>query len=129
MMKRLIVTLTVAGLLLIVSGPILAHHGQADHDTSKNVTVKGTMTDFKFINPHCLLFFDVTNDKGETEKWEGQLTSPNKLAHVGWTKYSLKPGDAVTVGGYPSKSGSHTIWIRSLIGPDGKSFSVSENQD
>lgn len=117
------------GWLLIVSQPILAHHGTAAYDTGKTITVKATMTQFDFVNPHCELFFDVKNDKGETEKWQGELTAPNKLARAGWTKYTLKPGDAITVAGYRSKTGTNTLWIRSLIGPDGSPLPLSENQD
>jgi len=119
----------VVGFVLIVSRPILAHHGTAAYDTSQTVTVKAVMTEFDFTNPHCQLFFEVKNDKGEIEKWQGELTAPNKLSRAGWTKNTLKPGDAVTVAGYRSKNGAHSLWIRSLIGPDGTSLPLSENQD
>ncbi len=115
--------------VLVVSKPILAHHGTAAYDTSQTVTVKAMMTEFDFTNPHCTLFFDVKTDKGEIEKWQGELTAPNKLSRAGWTKNTLKPGDAVTVSGYRSKNGSRSLWIRSLIGPDGSSLPLSENQD
>lgn len=128
-MKRLSAAIAAGALLLFVSAPISAHHGTAAFDTSKTVTVKGTMTEFDFTNPHCELHFDVTNERGETEKWSGELTAPNKLARAGWTKYTLKPGDAVTASGYVAKSASHTMWIRGLIGPDGQSLPLSENQD
>jgi Family of unknown function (DUF6152) len=128
-MKKLLVTLAALALLLVVAGPVLAHHGTAAFDTSKSITVKATMTQFDFTNPHCTLFFDVKNEKGETEKWQGELTAPNKLARAGWTKETLKPGDAVTVSGYASKTGAHSLWIRTLLGPDGKALPLSENQD
>ena len=128
-MKSLKITLAALGLLLVMGAPVLAHHGTAAFDTSKSVTVKGTMTQFDFTNPHCQLFFNVTDEKGETAKWQGELTAPNKLARAGWTKETLKPGDSVTVTGYMSKTGTHTIWIRNLIGPDGKALPLSENQD
>jgi uncharacterized protein DUF6152 len=128
-MKSLRVAMFALGFLLILSVPALAHHGTAAFDTSKTVTVKGTMVQFDFTNPHCQLFFNVTDDKGETDKWQGELTAPNKLARAGWTKETLKAGDSVTVSGYVSKTGAHTIWIRTLIGPDGKSLPLSENQD
>jgi uncharacterized protein DUF6152 len=126
--KSFVLILTI-GWLLIVSQPILAHHGTAAYDTSKVITVKATMTQFDFTNPHCELFFEVKNEKGETEKWQGELTAPNKLARAGWTKYTLKAGDAVTVGGYRSKTGTNTLWIRTLVGPDGNPLPLSENQD
>ena len=75
------------------------------------------MTDFRFINPHVQLFFDVKNDKGEVENWQAELTAPNKLARAGWDKHTLKPGDSITASGYVSKDDAHTMWINKLIGP------------
>jgi hypothetical protein len=129
MRTKLSVIMLVVGFVLIVSRPILAHHGTAAYDTSQTVTVKAVRTEFDFTNPHCQLFFEVKNDKGEVEKWQGELTAPNKLSRAGWTKNTLKSGDAVTVSGYRSKNGAHSLWIRSLIGPDGTSLPLSENQD
>jgi Family of unknown function (DUF6152) len=128
-MRTKLSVIILVGLVLAVSRPILAHHGTAAYDTSQTVTVKAVMTEFEFINPHCQLYFDVKNDKGEMEKWQGELTAPNKLSRAGWTKDTLKPGDAVTVSGYRSKNGSQSLWIRSLIGPGGNSLPLSENQD
>jgi hypothetical protein len=91
------------------------------------VTVKGTVSDFEFVNPHCQVYFDVKNDKGETESWQGELTAPNKLMRAGWDKHTLKPGDLVTVTGPVAKSGKHSIWIHKLTGPDGQSFSLTED--
>jgi len=120
--------LTLAGLLM-VSYPTFAHHGFARYDTAKLVTVKGTVTDFQFINPHCQIYFEVKDDKGEVEKWEGELTAPSKLSRAGWTKHTLNPGDQITVGGYPGKNDPHTLWIQKLIGPDGQPLRLSETQD
>ena len=111
----------------IVSLPLLAHHGTAAYDTKNVVTVKGTMTDFRFINPHVQLFFDVKNDKGEVEKWQAELTAPNKLSRAGWDKHTLKPGDSITASGYVSKNDAHTMWINKLIGPDGKELQLRED--
>jgi hypothetical protein len=86
----------------------------------------GTVTDFRFINPHSLVFFDVKNDKGEVEHWQGELTAPNKLARAGWTKYSLNPGDQVTITGAMGKNNAHALAIRKLIGPDGQAMQLFE---
>ena len=112
--------------LVILSFPLLAHHGTAAFDTSKMVKVKGTVTNLQFTNPHVLLFFDCKNEKGDTEQWQGELTAPNKLIRAGWDKHTLKPGDSVTVGGYAAISGAHTIWIRELIGPSGEALPLFE---
>jgi hypothetical protein len=126
MRTKLLVLLAVVVALLAVSGPLLAHHGTAAFETKDVVTVKATMTDFQFINPHVQLHFEAKNEKGETEQWQGELTAPNKLARAGWTKHTLKPGDAVTISGYIAKDGAHSIWIRKLIGPEGQSLPLSE---
>lgn len=123
--KILAVTLA-AAFLLIAAGAAFAHHGTAAYDTKNIVTVKGTMTEFRYINPHVQLFFDVKNDKGETEKWQAELTAPNKLSRAGWDKNTLKPGDSITASGYVSKNDPHTMWINKLIGPDGQQLRLFE---
>lgn len=112
--------------LLAVSSASFAHHGTAAYDTKNIVTVKGTMTEFRFINPHVQLFFDVKNDKGEVEKWQAELTAPNKLSRAGWDKHTLNPGDPITASGYVSKNDLHTMWINKLIGPDGQALQLFE---
>ena len=127
MRTRVLILVTAVFSLLVVAGPMFAHHGTAAYDTKNVVTVKGTITDFEFSNPHCQLYFDVKNDKGETEAWQAEITAPNKLSRAGWTKHTLKPGDEVMVTGAVAKSGKHTIWIQKLIGPDGKSLPLFED--
>ena len=111
---------------LIVVIPTFAHHGTAAYDTKTIVTVKGAMTDFRFINPHVQLYFDVKNEKGEVEKWQAELTAPNKLTRAGWSKHTLNPGDSITASGYVSKNDPHTMWINKLIGPDGEQLHLFE---
>jgi uncharacterized protein DUF6152 len=126
MRAKIFVLIIGAAAFLIVSGATSAHHGTAAYDTKNVVTVKGTMTDFRFINPHVQLYFDVKNDKGEVEKWQAELTAPNKLSRAGWDKYTLKPGDSITASGYIAKNDPHTMWINKLIGPDGEALHLFE---
>jgi hypothetical protein len=112
--------------VLVFSGLAYAHHGSSAYDTNTTLTFKATVTEFLFINPHTQIYFDVKNDKGEVEHWQGELTAPNKLARAGWTKHSLNPGDQITVGGFAGKYGGHSLWIRKLTGPDGQSMLLSE---
>jgi hypothetical protein len=106
---------------------MFAHHGTAAFETGKEITFKASVTDFVFSNPHVQVYFKVTNDKGEAEQWQGELTAPNKLIRAGWNKHTLKPGDAVTVTGYQVKSGEKTMWIRKMIGPDGQPMQLFED--
>jgi hypothetical protein len=126
MRKNILVLIMGVAAVLIASGPMFAHHGTAAYDTKNIVTVKGTMTDFRFINPHVQLFFDVKNDKGEIEKWQAELTAPNKLSRAGWDKHTLKLGDSITASGYVAKDDPHTMWINKLIGPDGQPLHLFE---
>jgi uncharacterized protein DUF6152 len=68
----------------------------------------------------------LSNDKGEVEHWQGELTAPNKLARAGWTKHSLNPGDQVTITGAMGKNNAHALAIRKLIGADGQAMQLFE---
>jgi hypothetical protein len=124
---RLLIAIPVIITALLLAIPLLAHHGAAAFDVTKMVTVKGTVTDFQYVNPHVQVYLDVKNDKGEPESWQGELTAPNKLSRAGWSKRTLKPGDMITVTGNPAQNGAHTLWIRKLIGPDGESLQLFED--
>jgi hypothetical protein len=121
--KRMAYFALSAGFFVLAS-VAFAHHGTANYDTTKSVTVKGPVTDFQFINPHVLIFMDGKDETGKEQKWQGELTSPNRLSRVGWTKSSLKPGDTITIGGYPTKSGSPEIWIQKVVLGSGEELST-----
>src|ERR1700730_3466914 len=102
-MKTLAASLTLLLGILLVSTPLLAHHGEANYDTTTVVSVKGTVTEFQFINPHVQIFLDVKNDKGDIEKWTCEARSPAMLVRNGdWDKNTLKPGDTITAIGFRS---------------------------
>ena len=125
--QRFLLILASAAVLLVVAVPMFAHHGTAAFDTSKPVTVKGTVTEFVFLNPHVQVYFEVKNDKGETEKWQGELTAPNKLARAGWTKKTLQPGDQIEATGFRVANGGNTLWLRKLVDPKGESLPLFED--
>ena len=112
--KRMAFFALMVGFMTLAS-VAFAHHGTANYDTSKTVTVKGTVSDFQFINPHVLISMDGKDESGQLQKWQGELTSPNRLSRAGWTKSSIKPGDTLTISGYPAKSGSPEIWIQKVV--------------
>jgi Family of unknown function (DUF6152) len=120
-MKRLALCLTVTFAVLFVSGPLRAHHGETNYDTEKVVSVKGTVTDFQFINPHVQIFLDVKNDKGEIEKWSCEARSPIMLVRVGgWDKNTLKPGDVITASGFRAKNGSNILRLKKIVLANGR---------
>jgi len=113
-MRKLFSACTVAAGLLLLSVSLAAHHGQAGYNTTETVTVSGAISGFQFVNPHSIVSLDVKDDKGETQAWQGELTSPNHLIRADWTSTTLKPGDKVTMSGYRAKSGSNSMWITAI---------------
>ena len=106
---------TVAVIVLLAAVRTSAHHGQSAYDMTKSVTVTGTVTEFQFVNPHCILVFDVKDDKGAIERWQGELTSPNRLLRAGWTAQSVKPGDRIVLTGSRAKSGAPSLYITKAV--------------
>ena len=104
-----------AAVLLFAGLPAVAHHGQAGYNVKEPVTVKGTVTDFLFSNPHCIVSLNVKDDKGEVQKWQGELTSPNHLLRAGWNARSLKEGDQVELTGWRAKTGANSLWITKTV--------------
>lgn len=103
-----------------VSAPVLAHHGEANYDTDKTVNVKGTVTDFQFVNPHVQITLDVKNDKGEIEKWVGEARSPAMLARYGgWDKDTIKVGDVITFYGHRTRNGTPFMRLEKIVKADG----------
>ena len=106
--------------LLSIAGSAFAHHGTANYDMTKVVTLKGTVTDFQFINPHTLILFDVKNEKGEVEHWQAEATSPNHLVRAGWTRDIVKAGDQITISGYRAKNGTTIMRFQKMILANGQ---------
>lgn len=111
-------------LLLLIPGTAGAHHGYANFDTSAEVTLKGTVTDFHFTNPHCVIEIDVKDDKGEVRNWKAELTSANHLAPKGWTEASVQPGEELSITGYRAKNGAPSLWVNKIRMADGKELKV-----
>ena len=82
--------------LLIVSLPLAAHHGNASYD-NKVLTLKGTVTEWRWINPPVFLKVDVKGDDGKVVNWTCELVAPSNMINFGFTGDSFKPGDQVTV--------------------------------
>ena len=105
---------------LLISGQAIAHHSMSMYDRSRDATFKATITDFNWANPHSLITFTVTDERGNSEKWVAEGPGPNRLANHGWSKDSLKPGDQVTIVGNPNKDGSPTMRFERVIFANGE---------
>ena len=114
----------------VFSTPLVAHHGGAAYDTDKRVTIKGTVTDWLWSNPHCILQVDATDDSGQVAHWVTETENPSSMIRAGWTKDSLKVGDEISVILVPSKTGGRVGRIAEVAFPDGhkllgRGFTVS----
>src|SRR5260370_18328232 len=97
-MKRELVTPFVfAVALLMICVPAFAHHGGSDYDTIHLKTLKGTVTEFLWENPHCQVFFDVNEVKaGNPVRWGIETLAPAVLKRAGWSPKTVEPGDKIT---------------------------------
>ena len=94
--------------LLLAGRPVVAHHAfAAEFDAAKPIKLTGAVTRLDWTNPHAWIYIDVKDDTGKVVNWGFELASPNGLMRAGWTRFSLKPGDVVTVEGTQARNGSN----------------------
>jgi len=113
---------TFAVSLLLGSYSAFAHHARASFDVDHSVTLKGTVANFKWTNPHAFIFLDVKDEKGSVDEWRIEANSPNMLSRIGWTRELLKSGDQVSVTGSPAKDGEKILRLETLTLANGQKF-------
>lgn len=109
-----------AAAFLLVSGPVLAHHGTSEYDGSKSISLHGTVKELEYVNPHALIVFTVKDDSGQVSEWQAELQSPNLLSRRGWSRSTLKPGDDVIITGHPVKNGAKAMAAQKVVFADGR---------
>jgi len=119
-MRRMVVT--VACGVALLSSALVAHHATAVFDLGKRLTLTGTVTEWFWANPHCLLRFDVKNDNGEMMHWVAETQAPPNMTPFGWSKQSFAVGDQVVVTLEPVKNGQPLGRILQVKLPDGKTL-------
>ena len=129
MKNWLLATSAGIAVLLMVAAPILAHHGTAAYDTTKLTTVKGTVTDFQFNNPHVMISVEAKDDKGKVEMWTSEANSPNVLTRHGWERDIIKKGDQITIIGYRPKNGAKTLRLQKVVLANGQELDPNSLQD
>jgi hypothetical protein len=123
-MSKRSISVLVSNVLLIAAIPLFAHHGNAVFDPAKKVTLQGTVTEWYWSNPHCLLLFDVKSDGGQMKRWIGETQNPAVMVDGGWSRVSFKPGDQVTVTLQPVKTGKPLGRILTVALPNGKTLNA-----
>ena len=99
-------TVLLGAAALALPAGALAHHSFAVFfDPTKTVTIHGTVTQYRFTNPHGTIALDVKGADGKIEKWRAETNAPVILSRRGWTRESMKPGETITIKGWPSRDG------------------------
>ena len=109
--------------------PLFAHHGASVYDSAKLTTQKGTVVEYKFMNPHSELTIDVKDAAGKTQRWSAEANSLVSMSRIGWTKDMFKPGDQITVTGNAAKSGTYAMRLRTVLAPNGKLYTMDRGED
>ena len=126
MKNTLLSFLAVAAALLLIPDSAGAHHGWAafKSEPESQITFKATVKEFHFMNPHSVVEFEVKDDKGQTQTWEGELTSNTNLAPRGWTAASIEEKEVITIIGYPAKNGARAMRVTKIVLSNGKELKV-----
>jgi hypothetical protein len=107
-------------MLTLAAGAAYAHHSApVFYKVEERVTVSGTVTEFRFTNPHAILKFEVVAADGAKQEWTAETTSPSILRRRGWSQESFKPGEKVKLEGMPSQDGSYLLRITRAFREDG----------
>ena len=120
MRNKLMPILFVLVAAFTVSAPVFAHHGNASYDYEKTITLKGTVTQWAWANPHCVILFDVTDESGQVVHWSAETENPTTMTHQGWTRQSFKPGDPITLTVITVKNGKPIGRIVYAVQADGQ---------
>ena len=100
---------------LLISASAGAHHNFAAHyQMNEVVEVTGVVTEFRFVNPHVRVYFEVQGEDGSVETWMAEGDASVALRRTGWTEDQLEPGDRIAVTGHPSHRGTNMLGWQSI---------------
>ena len=106
--------------IVIVAGARLSAHHSWPVNTSKLVTVAGTVTSYSWENPHVMIGLDVKDDSGNVQKWTVGGPSVTRMANNGWDDHTLKRGDTITAMGYRFSDGQPILRLEKIVMASGK---------
>lgn len=111
--------------LIMVSIPSFAHHSTAEYDMTALTSVKGTVTQFEWSNPHAYIHIETKDEKGAVVEWTAELASIGMLARVNWKRDTVKPGDEITIYGNRAKNGKNLMRLDKIAFANGQELSAS----
>lgn len=99
---------------MLITLPAHAHHSFSASFTDEVITVEGVVDEYKFANPHVVVYFNVTDDDGEVTRWMTEGLAATLLRRQGWSRDSISKGDTIRVSGNSSRNGSPMVSTDSL---------------
>jgi len=120
MAKKVCAVLLTPAVCLLLSLSAAAHHGAASFDNEKVLTLKGTVTEWLWANPHCFLKLNAMDESGTLRNWNLETGNPTDITSAGYRRTTFKPGDEVTVTITPVKSGAPVGRLRTVELPNGQ---------
>lgn len=115
----LLAALLLAGTCAI---PALAHHSVLHYDGKRTVTITGIVTKARFGYPHSIYRIEVTAADGSKQEWVLSTEDPRDARRLGFYEEikNLKPGDEITVVGWPHQYIEREVRGHQLHYPDGR---------
>ena len=109
--------------ILAAAAPVFAHHSFSMFDMDKDVAYKGTVVEYRWVNPHVHMTLQVDSGSGDPSTagtWDMEGASTNIMSRQGWTRATVKAGDKITIVAHPLKDGSKGASMFYVVFPDGK---------
>src|ERR1700730_11789088 len=122
--KRVLFLFALAAGLILAASPSFAHHSIAEYDMTALTTVKGTVTQFEWSNPHAYITIESKDDKGAVIEWTAELASLGMLSRVNWKRDTVKPGDEITIYGNRAKNGKTLMRLDKIALANGQELSA-----
>ncbi len=130
MHSRFLKIAAAAGMFMAAVLPLAAHHSfSAEFDSSKPVTLEGTVVQFEWVNPHSWLVIDVPKPDGAVERWRLEGGSPSVLLRLGWNRNSLPAGTKIKVTAFQAKDAAFRGSTRNIEFPDGRKLSLGASSE
>ena len=128
MKKHVAISVSVCLVMSIAAVPVFGHHSAVAFDTETTLVVRGTVAEWFWANPHCLLMVDVDTDGGDVVRWVAETQAPANMIDAGWRKNDLRVGDEVTITVYPARNGNPVGRIVRIDFADGRSLNAAQDR-
>jgi len=114
-------TVVLTLILIVMFGSLAAaHHSIAGFDNKKEVSMRGTVVEFRWRNPHIIILWQAKDASGNSVQWSGEMASPTTMMQLGMNRNSLKQGDEIDVSYHPTLTNEPLALVTKIVRADGK---------